>query len=407
MIENKIKIAQAIHFITKMDTILIGHTGNPLFQSVNHSIPAVLEQPETEYTHIYEVLCNTSPHHYYHYINLFGLEYMAVGFWENQSLIGSIAVGPFISSMSVIDLIKDIITRNTLPIGERKQLEQFYQSLPVLGEIEYQSIGELLVNMCSHDYIPAQSISSHVPKPNLNKNHLKMSIEENKEIIEKRYQAQSMLMDAITRGNKTEANSIMHTTAGLLEFSDRIPGSPIRSSKNMAFVMNTLYRIAAERGGVHPVYLHNISERFAILIERTTTIPNLEKLLILMTNEYCDLVSTFATGQYSPIVKKAVDYILLNLGNPLTQRLIAKEIHVNPSYLSRRFKEEIGINITEFINQKRIDEAKLYLQRGNIAVTDIAFLVGFNDLNYFSKVFKKLTSITPTEYAKKKPSRFG
>ena len=190
--------------------------------------------------------------------------------------------------------------------------------------------------------------------------------------------------------------------SGILEFSDRIPESPIRSSKNMAIVLNTLFRMAAERGGVHPVYLHNISERFAILIERTTNIPNLDKLILLMTNEYCDLVNTFATGHYSPIVKKTIDYILLNLGNSLTQSQIAEEIHVNPSYLSRKFKEETGINITEFINQKRVEEAKLYLQRGNIAVTDIAFLVGFNDLNYFSKVFKKLTSVTPSQYAKRR-----
>ena len=60
------------------------------------------------------------------------------------------------------------------------------------------------------------------------------------------------------------------------------------------------------------------------------------------------------------------------------------------------------MNITEFINQKRIEEAKLYLKRGNISITDIAFMVGFNDLNYFSKVFKKLTSVTPSQYAKRR-----
>ena len=170
----------------------------------------------------------------------------------------------------------------------------------------------------------------------------------------------------------------------------------------MTFVLNTVYRVAAERGGVHPVYLHSISERFAILIERTTNIPNLQKLSVLMVNEYCDLVRTFSTGVYSPIVKKTVDYILLHLGHPLTRNQIAKQIHVNPSHLSRKFKEDTGMNITEFINQKRIEEAKLYLKRGNISITDIAFLVGFNDLNYFSKVFKKLTSVTPSQYAKKR-----
>ena len=74
-------------------------------------------------------------------------------------------VGPFISNMAVIDLIKDIISRNNLPIGERKQLEQFYQSLPVLSEPEYKNLGELLVNLCGHDYISSQQISTRIPKP--------------------------------------------------------------------------------------------------------------------------------------------------------------------------------------------------------------------------------------------------
>ena len=47
------------------------------------------------------------------------------------------------------------------------------------------------------------------------------------------------------------------------------------------------------------------------------------------------------------------------------------------------------MNIIDYINQKRIEEAKLYLQRGNISITEIAFMVGFNDLNYFSRVFLK------------------
>ena len=184
-------------------------------------------------------------------------------------------------------------------------------------------------------------------------------------------------MEAIARGDKTEVHELIGSMPGVIEFSDRIPESPIRSSKNVVFVLNTLFRTAAGRGGVHPVYLHNISERFAILIEKTTDMPNLNKLIMLMVHEYCDLVSTYASGHYSPIVKEAVDYILLNLGNTLTLNEIAEKIHVNPSYLSRKFKEETSMNVSEFINQKRVDEAKLYLRRRNISITDIAFLVGF------------------------------
>ena len=390
-----------LYSITKMDTMCLDQNRNILFQLIDHSVPSVLAHHDDEYSHIHEVLCHQSTNHYYHFINTYGLEYIAVGIWRGPTFCGSMRVGPFISNMAVIDLIKDIISRNHLPIGERKQLEQFYQSLPVLSEPEYKNLGELLVHVCAHDYISSQQISTSTPKPLLNQDTLKVSIEENKDIIENRYKTQNRLMDAVAKGDKSEVNNILHSTTDILDFSDRIPESPIRSAKNMAIVINTLYRIAAERSGVHPVYLHNISERFAILIERTTTLPNLKKITVLMTNEYCDLVNTFATGDYSPIIKRTIDFILLNLGSTLTLTKIAHEIHVNPSHLSRKFKEETGMNITEFINSKRVEEAKLYLQRGHISITDVAFLVGFNDLNYFSKVFKKYTSLTPSQFPKR------
>lgn len=391
------KISQILNSTTKMDTCVIDEDGKALFQLINHPIPPVLNPPANEYKHIIETLSKNPANSCLHYINPYGLEYIAAGIGNSPCFL---LIGPFISSMSIIDRIRDIISKNNLPIGERKQLEQYYQSLPVLSEMEYKNLGELLVNLCGHDYIRSQFISSEPLRPLLNQDRLQVSIEESKEIIEERYKAENMLMDAIARSDKAEVTALISTMPGIIEFSERIPESPIRSSKNMVFVLNTLFRIAAERGGVHPVYLHNLSERFAILIERTANIPSLNKLIILMADEYCELVNIYASAHYSSIVKKAVDYILFHLGNSLTLQQIAEEIHVNPSYLSRKFKEDTGMNVSEFINHKRVDEAKLYLQRGNISITDTAFLVGFNDLNYFSKVFKKRTSVTPSQYAR-------
>lgn len=167
----------------------------------------------------------------------------------------------------------------------------------------------------------------------------------------------------------------------------------------MALISNTSFRGAAERSGVHPVYLHIISERFAILIEKTDTLPNLKKMILSMANEYCGFMRSCQTGAYSPNVQKAMDYIMMHLGEPMTLVKIAEEIHVNSSYLSRKFKEEADLTVTEFITGKRIEEAKLYLKKRNNSVTDLALMLGFNNLNYFSKVFKKHTGNTPTQYA--------
>ena len=171
--------------------------------------------------------------------------------------------------------------------------------------MDSNSIGDLLVNMCIHKHIDSQLITSDIITPPLNKEQLKTNIAESKTMIEARYQFEKKLMDAIAKGDKEEIARIANESNSLLHISDRIPESPIRSAKNITLVMNTVCRTATESGGVHPIYIHTISEKFAILIERAPNLPHLKKLGIVMMNEYCDLVQTFSTRHYSSIVKKA------------------------------------------------------------------------------------------------------
>ena len=90
----------------------------------------------------------------------------------------------------------------------------------------------------------------------------------------------------------------------------------------------------------------------------------------------------------------------MHLEEDLSLSIIADELYVNASHLSRKFKAETSKSIVDYINQKRIEEAKRYLERGNVSITEVALMVGFNDLNYFSRVFKKTTSLSPSQYSK-------
>ena len=389
-----------LNTVTKMDVMLIDKDGNAVLKLVNHTIPAVLQNFDNEFLNINTTLRNNLSTNYYYFTNSYGLGYIAAGLWKSSSFYGFILIGPFLSSIPTIDFISDLISTNKLPISERKQLQEFYKSLSVIGSNDSNSIGELLVNMCTYNHIDSQLITSEIPIHQRNKAQRKTTITESNDIIEFRYQYEKKLMNAITKGDKKEIARITKETNSVLHLSDRIPESPIRSAKNLLLILNTLCRFAAEKGGLHPIHVHNISEKFALLIERAPNLPHLKELSIVMIDDYCDAVNQFSTRDYSPIVKKAVDYIELNLEEPLTLKEISATIHVNSSHLSRKFKNDTKMNIIDYINQKRVEEAKIYLQRGNISITEIAFMVGFSDLNYFSRVFKKFTSLTPSQYIK-------
>lgn len=84
--------------------------------------------------------------------------------------------------------------------------------------------------------------------------------------------------------------------------------------------------------------------------------------------------------------------------NPIDLTTIAGHLHVNPSYLSHLFKQEMGIGLTQYITRIRIEQAQHLLKETDWKIARIAQHVGLNDPRYFNAVFKRHTGITPTEY---------
>ncbi|MMZ69532.1 HTH-type transcriptional activator RhaR [compost metagenome] len=77
---------------------------------------------------------------------------------------------------------------------------------------------------------------------------------------------------------------------------------------------------------------------------------------------------------------------------------MANSLHLNYTYLSSYFKQRTQENLTSYISRVRTDKAKELLHEQGLSVSEISPLTGFSDHNYFSKVFKKMTGMTPIEY---------
>lgn len=394
------KICNTLFSITNLDVKLVDPEENILLQLDSITIPASLQKTDIKYFKMEDTLLKQAFTSYYYYTNTYGLDYITAGIWRYSTYYGAIIIGPFLSTIPDDAFISNIIFKNNLPVSEHKTLIEFYKSLAVVNSSTVSSIGAVLVNLCNHPFLESELITSSSLNPTRDKGKLKDRIEKRMDIIELRYKKEKILMNAISRGDKKAIQKLLD---GLSDpyLDKRLPESPIRSYKNLLIVLNTICRMAAENGGVHPIYIHHISDKFAILIERTSSLPYLNSLIKRMLEEYCALVKEYSTKKYSLIVKKAINYIKIHLDNPLSLQGISKAIHVNPSHLSRKFKKETGISIIDFINVHRIHAAKVYLQSDTINITEIAFMIGFNNVNYFSRVFKKETGMTPSQYRKK------
>jgi len=91
-------------------------------------------------------------------------------------------------------------------------------------------------------------------------------------------------------------------------------------------------------------------------------------------------------------------YIQRHYSENITREQLAEYVHVSPNYLSKRFRIDTGINITQFINQVRIDEAKKLLLATDFTIDAISEKVGFDSQSYFSSVFRKQCGTSPSSW---------
>ncbi|MCR8655916.1 response regulator [Paenibacillus endoradicis] len=98
------------------------------------------------------------------------------------------------------------------------------------------------------------------------------------------------------------------------------------------------------------------------------------------------------------IIEKICRFIQEHLSEDLSLVRLAELYYFNPSYLSRFFKQEHGIKLSEYIDESRARKAKELLCNGDLKVRDVALLVGYEAAHSFTRFFKKATGMTPQEY---------
>lgn len=98
------------------------------------------------------------------------------------------------------------------------------------------------------------------------------------------------------------------------------------------------------------------------------------------------------------VIAEAKDYIGRHFRENISREQIAETVFVAPNYLSRRFSAETGMNLREYVNMLRIEEAKQLLRSTEKTVSEIAGEVGYDNISYFSTVFKKFCGVSPLDW---------
>ena len=209
------------------------------------------------------------------------------------------------------------------------------------------------------------------------------------------FELEGELLEAIRTGNKADAQRILNEILGHIFFCSSGNFEMMRARVCELLVL--LSRASMDGGG-DANQIFGLNCRYIQELYQINTIDDLCVWLAAAMNRYTDFTFRFNDVKHSDVIRKAGDYSRRNYASKMTLEGVAAYVFLSPSYFSKVFKDEMGCNFNHYLNHIRIEKSKQLLLTDSIRLVDVSGIVGFEDQSYFTKVFKKLTGITPGKF---------
>ena len=163
----------------------------------------------------------------------------------------------------------------------------------------------------------------------------------------------------------------------------------------------TLAGSAAVSSGLSHVLRHRILRDYISRLQDSRSILQSTSIfrrcvydLTYLTNRYIKSIN----DRCSPLVRKCVSCIIERMPQKVSLAQLAGELHVSPKYLSSLFNHDMGISLSDFMQDMRVDRAKHLLLYTDLDYPDISNLLCFGSQSYFNQVFRKKTGMTPKQF---------
>lgn len=218
--------------------------------------------------------------------------------------------------------------------------------------------------------------------------------------VYRRYEMENRFLQTIERGDAENVLTAYDRMAAAA-LRDRRYVSAVYQDINVSLsIIRALARKAAENGGAPIVEIDEITQRAVQKMQAVNSVQGKVKITRAMFVELAEAVRSARSmrGSFSPPVCRTVEAIRHNYSQNLSLSELADRAGLSPSYLSRRFSQEVGMSISRYVSVVRCEEAASMLAGSDASIQQISAYVGYLDNNYFVKVFKKLYGMTPSGY---------
>ncbi|MEG2881615.1 MAG: helix-turn-helix domain-containing protein [Christensenella sp.] len=332
----------------------------------------------------------------YEYLCPLGLCFIASGVPLELELRYAIIAGPFF----MVDL-KEFAAEDLQNVFHKKDTRAL---LKIAENVAYIACNRVsyLAEMIN---IVTKSAAAAIRSSDLIKNEAKKPLErvhdliyehkDLKETLESQMEMEKVLLNHIKLKNREEAQELLNEILGGIYFHS-FGDLKIIKARVTELVVGLLRAAVSSGIGIENVFA--LSGDYISEIQQFENIRDLNEWLTKVLNSIMFSVFPNSHVRLNAIVEKVRNYIEENYMKKISLNELANLAGFSVSYLSKIFKEETQKSISAYINHVRIENAKKLLRTTDISLVELAYVVGFEEQSYFTKVFKKLEGVSPGKY---------
>ena len=215
------------------------------------------------------------------------------------------------------------------------------------------------------------------------------------------YNHEISFYELVASGNMCKLEEALKTI-GSTQVLGVLSPDRVRNVKYHTVILTALVSRFCIEAGLEISVAYNLSDIFIYMIDAANTIDEVYNVQNEMLRTYCRKMSDLSKNRVvSRHIVVAIDYIRSHIQENLTVESIADSLSLNSSYLSKLFKQEMGITLSRYIRDQKINVACNMLRHLDESSLTIANYLGFSSQSHFIQVFKKTTGMTPEEYRRK------
>ncbi|MBN2222165.1 MAG: helix-turn-helix domain-containing protein, partial [Vallitaleaceae bacterium] len=307
-------------------------------------------------------------------------------------------IGPLMVNRIVVIFFEDVTENEyeqrvravSLAESIQKSLERITETQVCIGigssykrhrlNISYQEALRAISKMSGESVLHIRDVSDQNYKMNYNLSKLKSD--------------QETMLRRMEEGNVEEVELIMQLIFGKLE---RDVEDDFDTLRNIVLEFMVLIHATANRNNVsfELIGFHQYIQE----VQAFDTVFEMKDYLVQKAKSVTKAIREDKETKVSAFIQEAMSYVDVHYKKDLRLKEVAEEVSISPQYFSKVFKDELGYNFIDYLTKVRMEKAKLLLKDAKTSVKEICFEIGYNDPNYFSRLFKRLEGMSPTEFA--------